>query len=371
MVSQTNEAPRKAKIAVLPGDGIGPEVIAEAVKVLEVVAQRTGLELEMIEVPVGGAAIDAYGDPLPDQTVEACLAADAVLLGAVGGPRWDSLPREKSPESGLLRLRRVLSVYANLRPVRLKAGHPVRTPLRSEVIKDGIDIIILRELTGGLYYGERGREQTPNGITAYDTLLYSEAEIERILCWGFELAAQRTGRLTSVDKANVLESSRLWRETANKIASKYPNVDLDHIYVDNCAMQLVRAPDQFDVIVTENTFGDILSDLGGALVGSLGTMPSASLGDPGKPGLYEPIHGSAPDIAGKGISNPLGTIGSVSMLLRYSLGMHAAADAVDAAIDHVLLNGPWTADIAPDPSRSAGTAEVGTAVCQQVEAQLS
>lgn len=370
MQNQEKKTQTEFKIAVLPGDGIGPEVTAEAVKVLQLVAKRLGIQLTMHEYLVGGAAIDAAGTALPAETEAGCLASDAILFGAVGGPKWDHLPREQSAEQGLLRLRRLLSVYANLRPVRLRREHPVRTPLRPEVLGDGVDIIIVRELTGGLYYGKRGRESSPEGVSAFDTLTYSEAEIERIVRLAFELAATRGRRLASVDKANVLETGRLWREVAQRLAAEYPDIALEHVYVDNFAMQLVRAPRQYDVIVTENTFGDILSDLGGALVGSLGVLPSASLGEAGKPGLYEPIHGSAPDIAGRGIANPLGAIGSAAMLLKYSLGLTEAATVVENAVDQVLRDGPWTPDIVPDGVQPASTQEVGDAVCSIIEAKL-
>lgn len=371
MNDEINSERKRFNIAVLPGDGIGVEVTAQAMKVLRLVARLTNIELSLAEYPIGGVAIDSTGDPFPPETEAACIEADAVFLGAVGGPQWDNRPREQSPEAGLLRLRRAMDAFANLRPVRLRPEYPVRTPLRPSVLAEGIDIMIIRELTGGLYYGKRGREATSRGVRAFDTMDYSESEIERIVRLGFELASQRGKRLTSVDKANVLESGRLWRETATKVAADYPDIELKHMYVDNCAMQLVRYPQQFDVIVTENTFGDILSDLGGALVGSLGVLPSASLSTPERPGLYEPVHGSAPDIAGQGISNPLAAIGSVAMMLRYSFQLPAAADAVDAAIDQVLLNGPWTGDIVPEGERPAGTEEVGDAVCRYIEAKLS
>ena len=354
----------------MPGDGIGPEVTREAVALLREAAQLVGIELAIEEHLVGGAAVDATGDPLPAETAAACLEADAVLFGAIGGPRWDREPRERRPEAGLLRLRKHLGVFANLRPLRIPPGAARRTPLREDVVATGVDVLIVRELTGGLYFGERGRQVTSEGRRAFDTMVYSEAEIERLLRLAFELARQRRRCVTSVDKENVLETSRLWREVAEQVAADYPDVELEHMYVDNCAMQLVRAPGRFDVLVTENMFGDILSDLGGALVGSLGVLPSASLGEPGRPGLYEPIHGSAPDIAGRGISNPLGAIGSVAMLFRYSLALPQVAAAIEGAVDEVLREGPWTPDLAAPGARAATTAEVGAEVRRRVIARL-
>ena len=347
---------------MLAGDGIGPEVTAEAVRVLKAVSEPAGVELVFEFLPFGGAAVDQEGDPLPPATERACLDSDALLLGAVGGPRWDAEPPQRRPEAGLLRLRRSLEVFANLRPVRLRPGLDLGSPLRQEVIAGGVDIIIVRELTGGLYYGERGYRDGPDGPCAYDTMVYSEAEVERLARLGFELARGRRRRLALFDKSNVLETSRLWRRVTTALAGQYPDVEVEPYYVDNGFMQFVLDPGRFDVIVTENTFGDILSDLGAAVVGSIGVLPSASLGAPGRPGLFEPIHGSAPDIAGRGIANPIGTILSAAMLLRHALGLEREARAVEEAVDQVLAQGPWTADIAPPGAHPAGTADVGEAV---------
>ncbi|WP_029421024.1 3-isopropylmalate dehydrogenase [Alicyclobacillus macrosporangiidus] len=331
-------------IVVLPGDGIGPEVTREAVRLLETVGERFGHTFHFEYAKLGGVAIDETGTPLPDETLQACLKSDAVLLGAVGGPKWDRLPGPKRPEAGLLALRKALGVFANLRPITVYPPLAGASTLKPEVV-DGVDFIIVRELTGGLYFGPKERRQGDHGLEVSDTLLYSEQEIERILRLAFELARQRRGRLTSVDKANVLESSRVWREIAERLAPEYPDVQLTHLLVDNAAMQLVKDPRQFDVIVTENMFGDILSDEAAMITGSIGLLPSASLGS-GGPGLYEPIHGSAPDIAGKGLANPLATFASVAMMLDYGFGLGAEAEAVRQAIAKTLAEGWRTADIA-------------------------
>ena len=353
----------KANIAILPGDGIGPEIVAEAVKVLKAVAKRFGHDFEMTEHPVGGAAYDLCGDCLPEATLSACKAADAILLGAVGGPKWDALPPEKRPERrALLTLRSELGLFANLRPAKIWDALKGASPLKDEIVARGIDLLIVRELTGGAYFGEKGR--SGDRKSAYDVTPYSEHEIERVARVAFEAARTRRRHVTSVDKANVLETSRLWRETVTALhAAEYADVELDHMYVDNAAMQLVRDPARFDVILTENMFGDILSDEASQITGSIGMLPSASLGA-AKGGLYEPIHGSAPDIAGKGIANPLATILSVAMMLRHAFGLAAEADAVEQAVADVLASGVRTADIASPHGASSvfSTSEMGDAI---------
>lgn len=336
---------KKYKIAVIPGDGIGPEIIAGAVRVLDEVASRFGFEVDHQDYLAGGSAIDATGHPLPQETIDACLASDAVLLGAVGGPKWDQVPSDRRPERALLGLRKAMGLYANLRPARMFPALAAASPLHPDIVKDGIDILFVRELIGGIYFGDRGRDGEGCEQSAFDTERYSVMEVERIGRMAFEAARGRDCRLTSVDKANVLESSRLWRETMDSLAKDYPDVALDHLYVDNAAMQLVRRPSTLDVVVTTNMFGDILSDEAAIITGSIGLLPSASLGDPGKPGMYEPIHGSAPDIAGQDICNPLATILSLAMLLRYSLGEDKAADAVEEAVDRVLKAGYRSRDL--------------------------
>lgn len=358
-------------MAVLPGDGIGPEVMRATVRVLEAVAEAAGIHFQFMEAPVGGAAVDATGDPFPPETEETCLSADAILLGAVGGPRWDEEPPARRPEAGLLRLRKTVEAFANLRPVRLHPALVERSPLKAGVVEAGVDILIVRELTGGLYYGQRGLEKEEFGERAYDTMVYTTPEIERIVRLAFQLARARRRRVISVDKSNVLETSRLWRRVAETVAQEFPDVQLEHMLVDNAAMQLVRAPGRFDVLVTENTFGDILSDLGAALVGSIGLLPSASLGSSGRPPLFEPVHGSAPDIAGQGIANPLGAIASGAMMLRHALGLEEAARAVEEAIDQVLATGPLTPDLAPSAAAAAGTDQVAAAVAERVRQRLA
>lgn len=350
------------RIAVLPGDGIGPEIVPQAVRVLEAVSLRFGFELEFEQALVGGCAYDATGHPLPDSTLQLCRRADAVLLGAVGGPKWDKVePPSLRPEVGaLLPLRKHLGLFANLRPARLYPSIASSSALKSEVTGEGLDILVVRELTGGIYFGSpKGR--AADGQSAVDTCVYTVTEIDRIARVGFEAARKRGRRLCSVDKANVLETSRLWRETVIRISTEYPDVELSHMLVDNCAMQLVRNPRQFDVIVTENMFGDILSDEAAMLTGSLGMLASASLGS-GSAGLYEPIHGSAPDIAGLDKANPLATILSAAMLLRYSLGQEEAAKAIEGAVESTLAAGFRTADIAPSGESVIGTVEMGNAV---------
>ncbi|MGB0678112.1 MAG: 3-isopropylmalate dehydrogenase [Polyangiales bacterium] len=356
------QAESQYRIVLLPGDGIGPEVVAEAKKVLEAVAERGGHRFFFDTCLIGGRAIDNTGSALPSATVQACQDADAVLLGAVGGPKWDDPTAPVRPEQGLLGLRQTLGVFANLRPVQLIPALASASPLKQAVLEQGVDLLVVRELTGGLYFGEpKGRESGPEGRTAVDTLRYSEAEIERILRLAFRLAEGRRGKITSVDKANVLESSRLWRLIAAEVAADFPEVTLEHQLVDSAAMRLVTAPHSFDVLVTENMFGDILSDEAAVLTGSLGMLPSASLGESGA-GLFEPIHGSAPDIAGTGTANPLGTILSAALLLRHSLGLESEAQAVEAAVAKVLEGGARSADLVPGSNKALSTAAMGDAV---------
>ncbi|HXL75224.1 MAG TPA: 3-isopropylmalate dehydrogenase [Burkholderiales bacterium] len=346
------------KVALLPGDGIGPEIVAQARKVL----QRLGLKLEMREAAVGGAGYDAAEDPLPQATLSLAKEADAILFGAVGGPRYDALPRAKRPEQALLRLRKELGLFANLRPAQVYPQLAAASALKAELVA-GLDILIVRELTGDIYFGEpRGiRATADRGREGFDTMRYSEAEVRRIAAVAFEAARKRSRRVCSVDKANVLETSQLWREVVIEESKNHADIELSHMYVDNCAMQLVRNPRQFDVIVTGNLFGDILSDEASMLTGSIGMLPSAALDASGK-GLYEPIHGSAPDIAGKGVANPLATILSAAMMLRYSLGQEKAADRIEAAVKKVLSEGLRTADIHTPGTRKVGTGEMGDAV---------
>ncbi len=347
------------KIAVLPGDGIGPEVIEQALGVLKRVEKKYGCKMSLENGLIGGCAIDSTGVPLPEETVKLCKSSDAVLLGAVGGPKWDTLPGNLRPEAGLLGIRSSLGLFANLRPAVIYDALRDASPLRNEIIGKGIDIMVVRELTGGIYFGERGRSKSESGeLSAYDTEKYSTSEIERITRVAFDTAMKRGKKVTSVDKANVLESSRLWRETVIKVSAEYPGVELNHMYVDNAAMQLVRNPGQFDVIVTSNIFGDILSDEASMITGSIGMLPSASLGS-GTFGMYEPIHGSAPDIAGKNAANPIATILSLAMLFRYSLGMKEAARDIENAVVKVLGMGYRTGDIAAPDSIVTGTKEMG------------
>ena len=343
----------KYNIAVIPGDGIGPEVTASACDVLRAVGMKSGHEFVFQEVIAGGCAIDQFDEPLPEESLRVAKESDAVLLGAVGGPKWDGLPGKKRPEAALLGLRKELGLYANLRLAVLFPELKSASPLREDIVKDGVDIMIVRELTGGIYFGERGisesdeklEDGTPKGMEAYDVERYSEAEIERILKIGFTLAMQRRKRLIVVDKANILETSRLWRKVTEKIKPSYPEVSVEFMYVDNASMQLLRQASKMDVIVTSNMFGDILSDEAGMITGSIGMLPSASLGAPGKPGMYEPVHGSAPDIAGKGIANPLATILSAAMMLRSSLDLPDEATKVENAVRAVLAKGYRTTDI--------------------------
>jgi 3-isopropylmalate dehydrogenase len=360
-------APMIINIVTLPGDGIGPEVTTEAVRALEAVASRFRHELQVTEKPVGGAAILASDDPLPAETVQACLGSTAVLLGAVGGPAFDHYAGNLRPEAGLLRLRKALGVFANLRPAICLPGLEELSPLRPDVVR-ATDVLIVRELLGGLYFGERHTTGDEGSRRAVDTLAYSEPEIERIARVAFELADKRRKKLSSVDKANVLDSSRLWREVVNRVAGDFPSVSLNHMYVDSAAMALVSRPSTFDVIVTENMFGDILSDQAGAVVGSLGLLPSASIG--GKVGLYEPIHGSAPDIAGKGLANPLGSILSAAMLLRHSFQLMAEAASIESAVRDVLASGHRTPDLA-NGGDALSTRKMGELVAAQISQQDS
>ena len=356
------------KIAVIKGDGIGPEIVDEATKTLEKIGEKFGHSFQFTDVLMGGCAIDATGVPLPDETVRICKESDSVLLGAVGGPKWDTLPGNLRPEKGLLGIRSALGLYANLRPATLYAPLKDACMLKPEKVKDGIDILIVRELTGGIYFGERGRKVNADGVEeAFDTEKYSVPEIERIARVAFEAARKRKKRLASIDKANILDTSRLWRETIHRLAKEYPDVTCTDVLVDNAAMQLVRDPGQFDVIVTSNMFGDILSDEASMVTGSIGMLPSASLGD-GNPGLFEPIHGSAPDIAGQGKANPIATVLSAGMMLRYGFGLSKEADAVDSAVLAVLNKGLRTGDIAGvgGSAKVLGTIEMGDAIRAEI-----
>jgi len=351
------------KIAVLPGDGIGQEIVPEAIKVLEAVSRKFGHEFAFTEALIGGAAYDAVGHPLPESTLKLCQESDAVLLGAIGGPKWDQLPVPLRPETGLLTLRKQMQLYANLRPCRLFPEMVDASTLKKEVLEN-VDLLVVRELTGGLYFGEKSRFQTEAGEAARDVLTYSTMEIERIVRFAFEAAMKRRKKLCSVDKANVLESSRLWRETVSRIAREYPEVETEHMYVDNCAMQLIKNPRQFDVIVTENMFGDILSDEASMLTGSLGMLASASIG--GRVSLYEPAHGSAPDIAGQNKANPLATILSAAMMLRYSFNLEEEARAIEKAVGSVLSAGYRTPDIMEEGKILVNTVEMGDQVAARI-----
>jgi len=358
----------KYLIAVLPGDGIGPEVMREALETLTLVGKVFSHSFEIEKALAGGEAIDKVGKPLPEETLTLCKKADAVLFGAVGGPKWDDLPPKKRPEQALLGLRSELGLFINLRPIKIyKSLLPV-SPLKEKVIKEGVDILIVRELTGGIYFGRpRGRTSLPDGkVKAVNTLSYTEKEIERIAKTAFNFSLDRSRKLTSVDKANVLESSQLWREVVRRVSKDYPQVKLNHLYIDNCAMQLIKDPHQFDVIVTGNIFGDILSDEASMLVGSLGMIASASLGK-GKVGFFEPVHGSAPDIAGKNRANPLGMIMSVSLMLRYGLGLVEEAEAIEKSVERVLEKGYRTDDLKQRGKKIVGTREIGRLVRKELK----
>lgn len=352
------------KIVVLKGDGIGPEIVNEAIKVLDKVGKNFNFSVQYDFQKIGGDAIDATGIPLPVETIDACKKADAVLLGAVGGPKWDSLQGNIRPEAGLLAIRDALGLFANLRPAKIFEPLKSASPIKESIIGDDLDILVVRELTGGIYFGDRGTYEENGVVGAFDTERYTTPEIERIIRAGFEYAMKRGKQLTSVDKANVLDSSRLWRKIANEISKEYPEVQLSHMYVDNCAMQLVRNPKQFDVIVTSNIFGDILSDEASMISGSIGMLASASLAQ-GTFGLYEPIHGSAPDIAGQDVSNPLATILSTAMMLRYSFGEAKAADTIENAVDEALKIAR-TPDIFENGLKKVGTVEMGSIVADLV-----
>jgi 3-isopropylmalate dehydrogenase len=351
----------KARIAVLPGDGIGPEVMAQGLRCLRAVAAAYGHEFALSELPFGGAAIDLCGNPLPESTLKLCLEADAVLLGAIGGPKWSAPDAQVRPEQGLLGLRKALGVYANLRPVKVHPALLSASTLKPEVL-EGVDLVFVRELTGGIYFGDKHRDAQ----AATDVCTYTVAEVERIVRAAARLARQRRRKLVSIDKANVLETSRLWREvTARVMKTEFPDVSLEHMLVDSAAMHLIRRPRDFDVLVTENMFGDILTDEASMLAGSLGLLPSASLGE-GARGLYEPIHGSAPDIAGRGIANPCGTILSVALLLRHSLGLTAEAAAVEHAVSDAIAHGARTPDIASKQAEALSTERVGDLVLERL-----
>ena len=359
-------------IALIPGDGIGPDVVAEGVKVLDAVAAKYGHKFNYTEVTAGGAAIDKWGHPLPQDQLDICLNSDAVLLGAVGGPKWDNVAPEIRPEKALLGLRGGMKVYANLRPAVMWKQLKDACPLKDEIVGEGLDILVVRELTGGIYFGERGT--SADGKTAWDTEKYTWEEIERIVRMGFEFAQKRQKRLAVVDKANILNSSRLWRKVAEEVHKDYKDVQLDFLYIDNAAMQLVRNPRQFDVIATSNMFGDILTDEASQITGSIGMLASASLGDGKGPGLYEPIHGTAPDIAGKDLANPLATILSAAMLLRYSFGLETEAKAIETAVNTVLDAGWRTGDIAGSKlaevkaaGKLVGTKRMGELVVEQLK----
>lgn len=352
------------KIALIKGDGIGPEVVGEAVKVMDTIGAKFGHTFEYADILMGGCAIDQVGKSYPEGTAEQCKTCDAVLLGAVGGPKWENQPGSNRPEAGLLGIRGALGLFANLRPAVIFEPLREASPLKAEIIGEAMDIMVVRELTGGIYFGERGRTQKNDAPAAFDTELYTVPEVERIARVAFNLAMKRSKKLCSVDKANVLESSRLWRETVLQVAKEYPEVELNHLYVDNCAMQLVRNPKQFDVIVTSNIFGDILSDEASMISGSIGMLASASLGE-GKMGLYEPIHGSAPDIAGQGVANPLATILSVAMMLRYSLDQDEAADDIEQAVNEVLKTAR-TPDIYTEGTQKVSCTEMGDLVCARL-----
>lgn len=353
------------KLAVIPGDGIGPEVVGETLKVLDKVGEKYGHTFEYNKVLAGGCAIDEYGQCLPQSTIDACKAADAVLLGAVGGWKWDNLPGSERPEMALLGLRKELGLFANLRPAMVFDTLADACPLKPEIIEGGLDIVVVRELTGGIYFGEKGTKETEMGPAAYDVEQYSEEEVRRIAEVAFDMAMKRGKKVTSVDKANVLESSRLWRRVVAEVGEKYPEVELNNLYIDNAAMQLVRAPKQFDVIVTSNIFGDILSDEASQITGSIGMLPSASLAT-GNFGMYEPVHGSAPDIAGKDLANPMATILSAAMMLRYTFGLGEEADAIETAVEKVLNDGYRTHDIAKEGEKAIGTKEAGDLVAAAI-----
>ena len=356
---------KSCKIAVLPGDGIGPEIMKSALKVLEAISEKYGIQFEFKEALVGGAAIDETGDPLPEETLKLCKESDAILFGAVGGEKWDNLPTDKRPEKGLLRIRKELDLFANLRPAKAYNALLDSSPLKNSIIK-GVDLLVLRELTGGIYFGEpRGIEERNGERVGYNTMIYYEHEIKRIGKLAFELARGRRKKVTSVDKANVLEVSALWREVITEVHNDYADVELEHMYVDNCAMQLIRRPKDFDVIVTGNMFGDIISDEAGALTGSLGMLPSASIGE--RYAFYEPIHGSAPDIAGKGIANPVAMILSAAMMLEITCKLPEAARDIEEAVDKALEEGYRTTDIWSPGTKKVSTEEMTEVIINHIK----
>lgn len=355
----------KYRIAVIHGDGIGPEVVNEATQVLDTIAKKYHHEFVYTPVLAGGCAIDAVGECLPQATIDACKEADAVLLGAVGGWKWDTLPGDQRPERALLGLRKELGLFANIRPALLFDALADACPLKAEIVEGGLDIVVVRELTGGIYFGEKGTKETPLGQAAYDVEQYTEEEVKRIAITAFEMAQKRNKKVTSVDKANVLESSRLWRRVVTEVAKDYPDVALDHLYIDNAAMQLVRNPKQFDVLVTGNIFGDILSDEASMITGSIGMLPSASLAK-GNFGMYEPVHGSAPDIAGTNQANPMATILSVAMMLRYTFGLSQEAEDIEQAVKSVLAKGYRTPDIYTEGTTKVGTKEIGEYIRSEI-----
>ena len=353
------------RIAVIRGDGIGPEIVGEAVGVLDAVAAKFGHSFRYAEAPMGGNAIDAFGVPLPDASLETCLSSDSVLLGAVGGPRWDSQPPANRPEKGLLKLRAAMGLYTNVRPARMFSELASACPLRADIAAKGIDFVVVRELIGGLYFGEHTTVEENGEKKARDICEYSETEIRRVARVAFEMARKRRKRVTSVDKSNVLDTSRLWRAVVTEVAREYPDVELLHMYVDNASMQMVRDPSQFDVLVTENLFGDILSDEASQITGSIGMIPSSSMGD-GTRGLYEPIHGSAPDIAGQNKANPIGTVLAAAMMLRYSFDMAAEAAAIENAVDQTLKAGFRCGDIMEQGCTLLGCTEMGAEIRKRI-----
>ena len=352
-------------IAVIWGDCSSPEIVKQTIRVLDKVAEKYGHTFHYTDAAMGGEAIDKYGDPLPQHELDKCLAADSVLLGAVGGPKWEGLPGEQRPEKGLLRLRAGMGLYSNNRPAKIWSQLAPASPLKPEIVAQGIDFIIVRELIGGVYFGEHRTEEANGEQKATDIMAYSEHEIRRVARVAFETARKRRKRVTSIDKANVLDTSRLWRKTVTEVAKDYPDVELRHMYVDNAAMQLVRDPSQFDVIVTENLFGDILSDEASQITGSIGMIPSSSMGD-GTNGLYEPIHGSAPDIAGQDKANPIGTILATAMMLRYSFDMAAEADAIERAVDKTLRSGFRCGDIMQENCQLVGCKAMGAEIRSRI-----
>ncbi len=352
-------------IAVIRGDGIGPEIVGEAIGVLDAAAAKFGHSFTYQEAPMGGNAIDVYGVPLPDESLATCLRSDSVLLGAVGGPKWDSQPSANRPERGLLKLRSSMGLYTNVRPARMFDDLSSACPLRADIAARGIDFVVVRELIGGVYFGEHSTSEAGGEQKATDIMAYSEHEVRRVARVAFDMARKRRKRVTSVDKANVLDTSRLWRRVVTEVAAEYPDVELLHMYVDNAAMQIVRDPSQFDVVVTENLFGDILSDEASQITGSIGMIPSSSMGE-GTRGLYEPIHGSAPDIAGQNKANPIGTILAAAMMLRYSFDMPAEADAIESAVDQTLKAGYRCGDIMNEGCTLLGCKEMGAEIRKRI-----